>query len=88
MDVGIFANGIMDWAHISHALMAMGSVSIDESPCKIFEGLESTLCEAFTFTSLAAVTAGCSGELVLSIFPRNFAFPTMMLQGRCQLLPN
>jgi hypothetical protein len=49
----------MEWAHISHALMAMGSVSIDKSPCKIFEGLESTLCEAFA--SLAAVTAGRSG---------------------------
>ncbi len=37
----------------------MGSVSIDKSTCKIFEGLESTLCEAFA--SLAAVTAGRSG---------------------------
>jgi hypothetical protein len=59
LDVGIFANGIMERAHISHALMAMGSVPIDKSPCKIFEGLQSNLCEAFV--SLAAVTAGRSG---------------------------
>jgi hypothetical protein len=37
LDVGIFANGIMESAHISHASMAMGSVSIDDHACTIFE---------------------------------------------------
>jgi hypothetical protein len=59
LDIKIFATGLMERAHISHSSMAMGSVSIDTSPCEIFEGLESILHDAFV--SLAAVTAGCSG---------------------------
>jgi hypothetical protein len=86
LSIRIFATGLMEWAHISHASMAMGSVSINDSPCEIFEGLESTLCN--DFVSLAAVTAGCSGELVLKISPKYFVFPMMMLQGHCRLCPN
>jgi hypothetical protein len=73
LDVRIFANGIMEWAHISHALMAMGSVSIDKSTCKIFDGLESTLCEAFA--SLAAVTASHSGRVSSEHLSKIFCIP-------------
>jgi hypothetical protein len=63
----------MEQAHISHALMAMGSVSIDKSTCKIFEGLESTFHEAFA--SLAAVTAGCSGGVTAEYLSKIFCIP-------------
>jgi hypothetical protein len=33
LDVGIFANGVMERAQISHASMAMGSVSINNDAC-------------------------------------------------------
>ena len=56
LDVGIFANGVMERAQISHASMAMGSVSVNDDACQIFEKCESTLQDAFA--SLAAVTAG------------------------------
>jgi hypothetical protein len=64
----------------------MGSVSIDESTCKIFEGLESTCCEAFA--SLTAVTAGCSGgvsaEHLFKIFciPHNDAARTLSVTSQ------
>jgi hypothetical protein len=73
LGVWIFANGIMKRAHISHALMAMGSVSIGKSPCKIFEGLESTLRGAFA--SLTAVTAGRSGGVSAEHLSKIFCIP-------------
>ena len=33
LDVGIFANGVMERAQISHASMAMGSVSVNDDAC-------------------------------------------------------
>jgi hypothetical protein len=62
----------MEWAHTSHAFMAMGSVSIDNSPCKIFEGLESTLCNVFV--SLTAVMAGCSGGVSAEHLSKNILY--------------
>jgi hypothetical protein len=59
LDIRMFATGLMEWAHIPHASMTMGSVSINDSPCEIFEGLESTLRNAYN--SLAAVMDGQSG---------------------------
>jgi hypothetical protein len=73
LDIRIFATGLMERAHISHALMAMGCVSIDNSPCEIFEELESTLCNAFV--SLAAVTAGCSGGVSAEHLSKIFCIP-------------
>ena len=36
LDIRIFATGLMERAHISHALMNMVSVSINDSSCEIF----------------------------------------------------
>jgi hypothetical protein len=63
----------MEQAHISHASMAMGSVSINNSPCEIFEGLESTLRDAFV--SIAAVTAGHSGGVSAEHPSKTFCIP-------------
>jgi hypothetical protein len=63
----------MEWAHISHASMAMGSVSINDSLCEIFEELESTLCKAFV--SLAAVMAGHSGGVSAEHLSKIFCIP-------------
>ncbi len=63
----------MEQAHISHASMAMGCVSINNSPCEIFEGLESTLCDAFV--PLTAVTAGCSGGVSAEHLSKIFCIP-------------
>ena len=73
LDVGIFANGVMERAHISHASMAMGSVSIDESECNLFEKFETTLRESFV--SLAAVTAGRSGGVSAEHLSKIFCIP-------------
>jgi hypothetical protein len=53
--------------------MAMGSVSIDESTCEIFEGLESTFHEAFA--SLTAVTDGCIGGVSVEHLSKIFCIP-------------
>ena len=55
LDVGIFANGIMERTHISHASMAMGSVSIVDDACEIFEKHERTTHDKSAL--IAAVTA-------------------------------
>jgi hypothetical protein len=73
LDVGMFANGLVERAHISHASMAMGSVSIDNSECKIFEKFETNLCKAFA--SLAAVTAGRSGGVSAEHLSKIFCIP-------------
>jgi hypothetical protein len=73
----------MEWAHISHASMAIGSVSIDNSQCEIFKGLESTLCD--TYVSLAAVLAGHSGGVSaehlskICCIPHNDAARTLLV---------
>jgi hypothetical protein len=73
LDIRIFTVGLMERAHISHASMAMGYLSINDSPCEIFEGLELTLCD--TFVSLAAVTAGCSGGVSAEHLSKIFCIP-------------
>ncbi len=73
LDVGIFANGVMEQAHISHASMAMGSVSINDDACKIFVKFETTICHACA--SLAAVTAGQSGGVSAEHLSKIFCIP-------------
>ncbi len=53
--------------------MALRRVSIDNSPCKIFEGMTSTI--ASTFASLAAVTAGRSGGVTAEQLAKVFCIP-------------
>jgi hypothetical protein len=73
LDISIFAMGLMERAHISHASMAMGSVSINDSPCEIFEGFDSTLCD--TFVTLAAVMTGHSGGVRAEHLSKIFCIP-------------
>jgi hypothetical protein len=73
LNIRIFATGLMERAHISHASMAMGSVSINNSSCEIFEGLESTHCNAFV--SLTAATAGRSGGVSAEHLSKIFCIP-------------
>jgi hypothetical protein len=61
----LFLVAMKERAHMSHALMAMGSVSIDDSPCELFEAnLSNMLAKAFA--TIAAVmeekTKGISTE--------------------------
>jgi hypothetical protein len=73
LDAGIFTNGIMERPHISHASMAMGSVSIDDIACKIFEKFESTIRDVSA--SIAAVTAKRSGGVNAEQLSKIFCIP-------------
>ncbi len=73
LGVGIFANGIMECAHISHASMAMGSESIDDDACKIFKKFESTIRDVSA--SIAAVTAKRSGGVNAEHLSKIFCIP-------------
>ena len=73
LDVGIFANGIMERAHISHASMAMGSVSIVDDACEIFEKYEPTTRDKSA--SIAAVTAKRSGGVNAEHLSKIFCIP-------------
>jgi hypothetical protein len=53
----LFLAAIKERAHMSHASMAMGSVSIDNSACDLFEANLSSML-ATAFASIAAVLAG------------------------------
>jgi hypothetical protein len=53
--------------------MAMGSVSIDDDACEIFEKFESTLRHAFA--SLAAITAGRGGGVSAEHLSKIFCIP-------------
>ncbi len=59
LDFRSFATGLLECTHLSHASMALESISINNSPCKIFEEMTSAIASAFA--SLAVVTAGRSG---------------------------
>jgi hypothetical protein len=73
LDVGIFANDIMERAHISHASMAMGSVSINDNACTIFEKIEYNICDVSA--SIAAVTARLSGGVNAEHLSKIFCIP-------------
>jgi hypothetical protein len=68
-----FATGLLEHTHLSHASMALGSVSIDNSPCKICEGMTSTTASAFA--SLAMVTAVRSGGVTAEQLAKVFRIP-------------
>jgi hypothetical protein len=63
----------LEHTHLSHAAMALGSLSIDNSPCEIFEGKTSTIASAYA--SLAAVTAGRSGGVTAEQLAKVFCIP-------------
>jgi hypothetical protein len=58
----LFLAAMKEHAHMSHALMAMGSVSIDDSACELFEANLSDML-ATTFATIAAVLAGKTKEI-------------------------
>jgi hypothetical protein len=53
----LFARAITERAHISHAAMAMGSATVDDSMCDLFLEAASAKLES-AFSTIAAVTAG------------------------------
>ncbi len=53
----LFAQAITERAHISHAAMAMGSATVDDSKCDLFLEAASAKLES-VFSTFAAVTAG------------------------------
>ncbi len=55
----LFLAAINEHTHMSHALMAMGSMSIDDSACDLFEANLSSML-ATAFATIAAVLAGKS----------------------------
>jgi hypothetical protein len=55
----LFAASITEQAHLSHAAMAMGSMTVDDHSCKIFESTTTALL-AMAFTTIGAVSTGKS----------------------------
>jgi hypothetical protein len=55
----MFAAAISERAHMSHVSMALGSVSIDDTPCDIFMENVSAMLTTI-FATIAAVSAGRS----------------------------
>ncbi len=55
----LFAVSITERAHLSHVAMAMGSMTVDERSCDIFEST-ATAKIAAAFATIAAVSAGRS----------------------------
>jgi hypothetical protein len=73
----LFLAAIKERAHMSHVLMAMGSVSIDDSACDLFEANLSSML-ATAFATVAAVWAGKQKGLALSIYLKCGAYHMKM----------
>ena len=86
LDGILFSDGLSERALMSHVSMAMGSISVCNNSCAIFEAMPSSIAAAFT--TLALVTAGKKVGSRLDSFQKCSAFPMMMLLGHCQSLPS
>ncbi len=87
-DPVLFASSITERTHASHAAMAMGSTTIDDSGCELF--FESALSQfESAFSTLAAVTAGqslgVSAEHLAKVWmiPHDEAAPTLQVTSQC-----
>ncbi len=83
----LFARAITERAHISHAVMAMGSAMVDDSECDLF--LEAALAKLESaFSTIAAVTAGrtrgVSAEHLLKVWmiPHDDAAQTLKVTSQ------
>jgi hypothetical protein len=84
----MFAQAITERAHISHAAMAMGSATVDDSKCDLF--LEAALAQLESvFSTIAAVTAGrtrgVSAEHLSKVWiiPHDKAAQTLKVTSQC-----
>jgi hypothetical protein len=70
----IFSAAINKRAHMSHASMALGSVSIDDSACDLFEANFSSML-ATAFATIAAVLAGKSKAISAEHLSKVWSIP-------------
>jgi hypothetical protein len=73
-DVMIFSRGLSERAHLSHVSMAMGSVSVCNDSCEIFEAIM-TSSVAPPFATLASVTAGKMKGVTAEQLSKVFCIP-------------
>jgi hypothetical protein len=84
----LFAQAITERAHISHAAMAMGSATVDDSECDLFLEAASAKLES-VFSTIVAVTAGrtwgVSAEHLSKVWmiPHDEAAQTLKVTSQC-----
>ena len=85
----LFLAAISEWEHMSNDFMALGSTSIDNGACEIFEA-DLTVKLALAFSTLAAVTAGraqgVTPEHLSKVWSIPFVDATKTLQMTTQCL--
>jgi hypothetical protein len=73
LDGIIFSGGLSERAHLLHVSMAIGSMSVCNDWCEIFEAMSSSIATAFA--TLVSVTAGKSNGVTAEQLSKVFCIP-------------